>query len=318
MADELSAKRCILRLCCADQFADASQACTGHSKIKVAQIVVWRANLQMSYVATMDFGNHDSFANDPIASLPPDKLERAITFKNGLVALCEGGGKMNDAVYRLLRIEFMNDPAVSALVPQFVRTAQDTGAMWAFLKDYLEKWEPRRQFVRQQFAPLIDRLERGAVLADAMITDTIGSFDSEGITAAWNKALARREADPAGAITAARTLLESVCKHLLEDDKGNLAYGPNDDLPKLFRAVSERLNIAPSQHSEDAFRRILGSAASVVEGLGTLRNRVGDGHAPGGRKPVKPLARHAALAVNMAGSMALFLIETANARGGNV
>jgi len=252
---------------------------------------------------------------DPVSELPEGKLDRAIAFKNGLVALCEGGGKMDAGVYRLLRREFMNDSAVSRLVPQFVRTAQDTGAMWAFLKDYREKWEQRRQFVRAEFAPLIDHLERGDALADAVISDVLTSFDAESIKDAWNKALARREIDPAGAITAARTLLESVCKHLLEDENGNALYGPNDDLPKLYKLASERLNIAPSQHSEDAFKRILGSAASIVEGLGTLRNRVGDAHAQGGRKPVKPAPRHAALAVNLAGSMALFLIETANARG---
>lgn len=264
----------------------------------------------------MSFGDiFNTVPRDPIAELPADRLERAMVLRNGLVALCEGRGNMNDAVYRLLRREFMNDSPVSSLVPQFVRTAQDTGAMWAFLKDYAGQWEPRRQFVRDQFAPMIDRLERGAALADTVISDTLTSFDAEAITAAWNKALARREADPTGAITAARTLLETVCKHLLEDEAGNPSYGPTDDLPKLYRMASERLNIAPSQHSEDAFRRILGGATSIVEGLGTLRNRVGDAHAPGGRKPVKVAARHAALAVNMAGSMALFLMETAHARG---
>jgi Abortive infection C-terminus len=185
--------------------------------------------------------------------------------------------------------------------------------MWAFLKGHSGQWEPRRQYVREQFSPLIDRLERSPAPADAILTDALLRFDAEGITDAWNKALSRREADPAGAITAARTLLETVCKHLLEDAGGNATYGANDDLPKLYRQASELLNIAPSQHSEDAFKRILGSAASIVEGLGTLRNKVGDAHASGG-KPVKPAPRHAALAVNMAGSMALFLIETANAR----
>ena len=88
---------------------------------------------------------------DPIADLPSGKLDRAMALRNGLVALCEGGGKMNDGVYRLLRREFMGDPTASGFVPQFVRTAQDTGAMWAFLKDQSGQWEPRRQFVRGEF-----------------------------------------------------------------------------------------------------------------------------------------------------------------------
>lgn len=250
--------------------------------------------------------------SDPVEELPTDKLERAMALRDGLVAHC-ADGSIHERVYRLLRREFMTDPTTSKLLPRFVRTNQDTGALWSFFKGYNPHWEPRRQYVREQFVPLIDFLEAGGAPADAIVSDALEKFDAEGIAEAWNKALARREVDPAGAITAARTLLESVCKHLLEDGDRNAAYGPNDDLPKLYRMASERLNLAPSQHSEDAFKRILGSAASIVEGLGTLRNKVGDAHATG-RKPVKVAARHAALAVNMAGSMALFLIETANAR----
>ncbi|WP_407652495.1 abortive infection family protein [Cohaesibacter marisflavi] len=43
--------------------------------------------------------------------------------------------------------------------------------------------------------------------------------------------------------------------------------------------------------------------------IGSLRNRGGDAHA-GRRSRVAYQARHAALTVNLAGSMALFLIET--------
>lgn len=263
----------------------------------------------------MSWDFDDTEPRDPVADLPTDKLERAMAFRNGLVALCEGWAKMDDRVYSVLRREFMADPITAPLLPMFVRTAQDRGAVWAYMKDFSEKWEPRRKMVRDEFAAMIDALERGPTIADSMISDGIASFDALGVKDAWNKALARRDSDPAGAITAARTLLETVCKHLLEDEYGNAQYGQNDDLPKLYRLASERLNIAPSQHSEEAFKRILGSASSVVEGLSALRNKIGDAHASGGRRPVKVAPRHAALAVNLAGSMALFLIETASVRG---
>ena len=84
--------------------------------------------------------------DDPIADLPIDKLERAIAFRNGLVALCEGSGKMNDTVYRLLRRELMGDSTISHLVPSFVRTTQDTSAMWGVLKGHSGQWEPRRRW----------------------------------------------------------------------------------------------------------------------------------------------------------------------------
>lgn len=47
----------------------------------------------------------------------------------------------------------------------------------------------------------------------------------------------------------------------------------------------------------------------MVNGLGTLRNRLGDAHGQGA-KTVRPAPRHAELAVNLAGSVALFLVAT--------
>jgi hypothetical protein len=44
-----------------------------------------------------------------------------------------------------------------------------------------------------------------------------------------------------------------------------------------------------------------------------LENRLGDAHGQG-KRPLKPLPRHAELAVNMAGSMASFLLATFEAK----
>lgn len=139
----------------------------------------------------------------------------------------------------------------------------------------------------------------------------VGRLDTHYISEAWDKARARRHEDPKGAITAARTLLESVCKHIL--DECGVEYGDNADLPKLYGLTSKELNIAPSQHTEEAFKKILGGAHSIVDGLANLRNRLGDAHGQG-KRPVKPLPRHAELAVNMAGSMASFLLATFEAK----
>src|ERR1035437_2732880 len=58
---------------------------------------------------------------------------------------------------------------------------------------------------------------------------------------------------------------------------------------------------------------ILGGAHSVVDGLANLRNRLGDAHGQG-KRPVKPAPRHAELAVNMAGSVASYLLATFEAK----
>jgi Abortive infection C-terminus len=50
-----------------------------------------------------------------------------------------------------------------------------------------------------------------------------------------------------------------------------------------------------------------------VNYIGTIRNRLGDAHGPGPYR-VRPLPRHAELVVNLAGTMATFLIATWQAR----
>ena len=124
----------------------------------------------------------------------------------------------------------------------------------------------------------------------------------------WSKALSRRTSDPEGAITLARTLLEAVIKHILDDL--SLEYTDRDDLLKLYRKAAKALNLAPSQHSEEPIKAILGGAMNLVNGIGTLRNRLSDSHGRGGRLPVRPSPRHASLAVNAAGAVAAFLVET--------
>jgi len=88
---------------------------------------------------------------------------------------------MDERVYLRLRRDFMNDPNTASLLPKFVRAAQDRSAMWAFLKDFSGQWEPRRQLVRSEFAPMIDALERGPSLADDLISDGIASYDALGV-----------------------------------------------------------------------------------------------------------------------------------------
>ncbi|MBL6432334.1 MAG: abortive infection family protein, partial [Alphaproteobacteria bacterium] len=74
------------------------------------------------------------------------------------------------------------------------------------------------------------------------------------------------------------------------------------------------LNLAPNQHTEEPIKAILGGAMHLVNGIGTLRNRLSDSHGRGGKLPVKPSPRHANLAVNTAGAVATFLVETLRER----
>ena len=194
---------------------------------------------------------------------------------------------------------------------------RETKFKW--LLGQLELWEQRR--VLEELCEADDpnvRPEDVEKLRQMLGTSPIqiptpaqGTLDTRYISEAWQKALDRRHQDPEGAITAARTLLESVCKRIL--DECGVEYSDNADLPKLYGLTTKELNLAPNQHTEEVFKKILGGAHSVVDGLANLRNRLGDAHGQG-KRPVKPLPRHAELAVNMAGSMASFLLATFEAK----
>jgi hypothetical protein len=201
------------------------------------------------------------------------------------------------------------------LLPSFVRRCTSLPMFWSWIKEQSGQYEPRRKLIRSAFAPLIEHFEHNhGSPADKPIANVLESFDEDGVHRAWEKALARRSTDPEGAITAARTLVETVCKRILEEhDK---PYGENDDLPKLYHSAAELLKLAPAQHLEAAFKTILGNCQSVVNTLGMLRNKLGDAHGKG-RQGAKPEERHAALAVNLAGTMATFLVQTHQKAGQN-
>lgn len=175
--------------------------------------------------------------------------------------------------------------------------------------DYFpEEERSQKRIIYKEFQAIVARLEKVAVSpSDDIVSATIENYDSRYVQEVWLRALERRNEDPEAAITAARTLLESTCKHIL-DDLGE-SYEDRFDLPKLYRLTAEQLNLAPSQHTEQIFKQILGGCQAVVEGLGAVRNRLSDAHGKG-RRPVKPAPRHAELAVNLAGTMATFLIQT--------
>ena len=227
----------------------------------------------------------------------------------GILIAAATGGSPDNQVYEYLRREFMADPVIRELLPPFVRTYRNLNAFWPYIKHEADTYAERRQIISGAFTPLMDYLEgRNSAPSDKLASDALETFDAAGVHAVWAKALARRTTDPEGAITVARTLLETVTKRIL-DEMGE-TYTDKDDLPKLYASAAKALNLAPNQHTEEPIKAILGGAMNLVNGIGTLRNRLSDSHGRGGKLPVRPSPRHASLAVNTAGAIATFLVET--------
>lgn len=208
------------------------------------------------------------------------------------------------------------DPVGAKAAPRCVRTCRSPDDVWSYIKSQpdLDTYHSRRVFLGEQFEPLLAALEGSDVAPlDTGVAEGIERLDSASVARDWERALARRSSDPEAAITAARALVESVCKTIL-DDLG-IVYEERGDLPKLYRKTAKALRLTPDEHTDEQIRRILGGCTSAVEGLGALRNRSGDAHGRG-RTGYRLSARHAALAVNLAGTVTMFLTDTFAARSG--
>jgi hypothetical protein len=236
-------------------------------------------------------------------------FQKARYMQDQLIALSTGskfdGGEPQ---FRLLRSDMLRISIGRDLVPDFIKANRDTGAFWQFIKRKFGTYAERREFIWDAFRPLLDRLEADEQHpANQPIETALSSLDEPSVQAVWKKAMDRRETDPEGAITAARSLLESTCKHILDELK--IEYSNDADPSKLWSLCAEHLNLSPGQHTEQVFKAILGNCQSIVNNLAAIRNKVGDAHGQG-KRAVRPKARHAELAVNLAGSMAAFLVGT--------
>lgn len=230
------------------------------------------------------------------------------TLKNMLVSKATGG-VANEFEYRNLREALLKNQRINKNLPRFLHTCRTVSEFWGYVKQKSDTYQGRRDYLRDEFDEVLTLLENeGEVPADNIITEALSNkVNAQYIQEAWTKSLERRESDPEGAITIARTLLEIVCKFIM--DQEGIKYEDKWEMPQLYKGVQSVLNLSPDNHTEDIFKQILGGCSSVVNGLGSLRNKHSDAHGRSHKVP-KPSKRHAQLAVNLAGAMADFLFSS--------
>lgn len=234
-------------------------------------------------------------------------FEELEIFQNLLISYATGGS-VDEQEFRRLRDHLLRHPAIRDRLPRFVRTHRDFRQLWPHFKQVSSTYQGRREYIWREFGPLLAESEPGAEApGDARVAEALAVLNSATVHTAWQTALERRSSDPDGAITSARTLLETVCKHIL--DSAGVGYETSADLPKLYRLTSQALNLAPSHQTEPILRQVLGACTAVVEGIGAMRNKLGDAHGKG-QADIQPQPRHAELAVNLAGAAATFLVDS--------
>lgn len=149
-------------------------------------------------------------------------------------------------------------------------------------------------------------------LAERLRSNGIGALEQE-----YQRAYAAIESDPPTAVTAACAILESVCKTYLEAEGHVLPK--KQVLGVLWHETAKQLKLQPGQVVDDDLRRILQGLSSIADGVAAIRTHEGSahgrsGHVPQGKTRYLLLPRHARLAVHAAHTIALFVLETWDAR----
>ncbi|MCK5061196.1 abortive infection family protein [Candidatus Parcubacteria bacterium] len=108
-----------------------------------------------------------------------------------------------------------------------------------------------------------------------------------------------------GAITNSRSLIEDVIADIYcIVTKSELKK--SGDLKSDYKLIKDLLNLAPEKHSNDSIKQIVRSFTTIIDGVDSLSNQMGDRH----RRRVKPERHHAKLCVNSAKVITDFLYDT--------
>lgn len=122
------------------------------------------------------------------------------------------------------------------------------------------------------------------------------------------------DTDPELAIGATKEMLESVMKTIVE------SFGlsaDKKDMPDLLKLVQKNMNLEPNEVSPSAkgaetIKKTLSNLGQIVTGINELRNLYGTGH--GKVRQTGVSGRHARLVVGAGTTLAVFIMETFEAR----
>lgn len=119
---------------------------------------------------------------------------------------------MDQDEFANLRAELLADSFLKDVLPSWLRSHRDLEHVRA-LSQTKGGYRERREFVRESLQPAFDLAESIAP-GTATTEVALRSLSSDEVERVWRNAVERKEGDPEGALTLARTLLEMVMKHI--------------------------------------------------------------------------------------------------------
>jgi len=120
-----------------------------------------------------------------------------------------------------------------------------------------------------------------------------------------NSKIADKDFD--GAVTNARTLIESICLFIMES-KTKQKQDYDGNLIKLYKAVASLLQMSPVDYADDNLKQIFSGVFSIINGVSGLRNNFSDSHGSAPSTTTYKIdVRHAILTVNLAKTITEYL-----------
>ncbi len=138
------------------------------------------------------------------------------------------------------------------------------------------------------------------------------TFDFDTVRRDLDRAMESADGDPEDAVTAACSIIESMCRSVLIEL--DLPLPAKLDISGLYKAVRGPLGLSPEREDfapeiADDVRKVLSGLATTIEGVGNLRTHGGDAH--GRERGYRRIdARIARLAIHAASTAAVFILET--------
>jgi hypothetical protein len=208
----------------------------------------------------------------------------------------------------------------------WLRSTNEDSSLDAFvllgcvLEEFMERptlvsdWLTQRERVKRSLATYGLSYEQGGRIVGSLtgvpsrsVEAMIRERDLPGLEIEFTRALRSVGTDPPAAITAACSILESLCRIYIE---AHALPAPRDQtLGPLWNIVRQHLGLGPSGRVSDDLRKILGGLSTVTDGIGALRTHAGSAHGRGNQTTILE-PRHARLAVHAAHTVVTFVLET--------
>lgn len=171
-------------------------------------------------------------------------------------------------------------------------------------KDYenffcYDGYDERYARIYQKCKEIVERIEGSSSVISQTADHLKKKFSSEYMSKQIELMVSMQATNPTNAIGAAKELIESCCKTIL--DELGIPWSKTDGVMQLTNKTLDALNLLPANiqstdQGADAIKAILGNLRSIPSKLAEIRNPFGSGH--GKSASFKGLEeRHAKLAV---------------------